>query len=484
MIKELLIFFTTLLLAVALFPRLANIASGMGLVDMPNRRKTHVKPKPLVGGIGMAMALAVTCVSFVPLANLRGFYAGFVLLVIVGFLDDFKEMKYGGKFIAQILAVFSVIYFSSLTLDTFGDLLGLGPIDFGIMAVPITVFCIVGVINAFNMVDGLDGLAGGIAFIAFLSFSALARLNGQVELTLLSLAFAGATLAFLYYNRLPSRLFMGDAGSLSIGFALAFLSVAVTQKDGSVVPPVTALLILAVPVCDTIRVMTARLLRRKSPFVADKKHLHHLLIRLGFNRKRTVVIIGMLSAILASIAVAGSVFRLPDYYLFGVFLFYAGAYTAVAMLIRKILTAKIRLKKSRPEHAGLSRLMAVVLVLSTAARIIRREKRFCVKAGVWLRFRGKTVSGSMNDLSLTGFSAFLEQELSIGDRVDCEIFLSGLPARLNLAAEVIWSEKTDEGRKYGFRTVKISKAEAEFLRVYLNNPDMRAAKSPFSPGIE
>src|SRR5664280_1201861 len=150
MLKELISFLVTFLLAAALLPRLASIASRIGLVDMPNRRKTHGRPKPLVGGIGMAMALAVSCLAFVPLSHLRGFYAGFVLLVIIGFLDDFRELKHGGKFIAQILAALVMVYLSGLSLDTFGDLLGLGPVNFGILAIPVTIFCTVGVINAFN----------------------------------------------------------------------------------------------------------------------------------------------------------------------------------------------------------------------------------------------------------------------------------------------------------------------------------------------
>jgi UDP-GlcNAc:undecaprenyl-phosphate GlcNAc-1-phosphate transferase len=475
MIKELLVFLMTLLLAVALFPRLANIASRMGLVDIPDRRKTHIKPRPLVGGIGMAMALAVSCIALVPLSNLRGFYAGFVLLVIVGFLDDFKELRYGGKFIAQILAVLSMVYFSGLSLETFGDLLGFGPIDFGILAVPLTIFCAVGVINAFNMVDGLDGLAGGISFIAFLSFSTLARLNGQHEITLLALAFSGATLAFLYYNRMPARLFMGDAGSLSVGFALVFFAVAITQKQDSVVSPVTALLILAVPICDTIRVMIARLLRGKNPFVADNKHLHHLLIRLGFNRKRTVMIIVVLSALLAGVAIGGTVFHLPDYYLFGAFSIYGGAYTAIAISIRKILNAKLRLKKNSPQHFNSSRLMSIVLVLATSARIMRRDKRVSLRAPVTGRFMDMKLSGILHDISMTGLSVFFENEFSAGDRIELEISLSGLPARLNVIAEVIWSERLGTARKYGLKTVKISKPEAKFLEIYLNNPDIRAA---------
>jgi UDP-GlcNAc:undecaprenyl-phosphate GlcNAc-1-phosphate transferase len=474
-IKELLVFFVTLLLAAAVLPRLAGIASRVGLVDMPNKRKAHVRPRPLVGGIGMAIALSVSCIAFVPLSNLRGFYAGFILLVIVGFLDDFKEMRYGGKFIAQILAVLSMVYFSGLSLDTFGNLLGFGPIEFGALAVPATVFCIVGVINAFNMVDGLDGLAGGVSFVAFSSFAVLAYLNGQEALTLLALGFSGATLAFLYFNRLPARLFMGDAGSLSIGFALGFFAIAVTQKQGSVVAPVTALLVLAAPICDTIRVIIARLLRGRSPFVADSKHLHHLLIRMGFNRKRTVSIIVAISTLLSLAAIAGTMTALPDYYLFAGFTVYAAVYTAIALLIKRILTAKFRLRKRLPGYASRNRLMNIVYLFSSSTRILRRERRVPIKTSVTCRLKGEAFLGTMIDLSLTGFSAVFHNAFSIGDRTECEILLAGLPARVNLTAEIIWSRQAHDVIRYGFRTVKISEAELEFLKVYLRNPDIQAA---------
>ena len=337
---------TTIVLAAIFLPRLTHIASRIGLVDMPDRRKTHAGAKPLVGGLGMAMALAVTCLVFVPLANLRGFYAGFVLLVIIGFLDDFRELKYGGKFIAQIFAALFMVYFSNMLLVSFGNLIGTGTIHFGIMAVPLTIFCTVGVINAFNMVDGLDGLAGGIALVAFLTFAVLSYLNAQPDLALLAIAFSGALVGFLWYNRPPSRLFMGDAGSMSIGFALAFFSLAVTQKTGGSVSPATPLLILAVPICDTIRIIFDRLLRGRSPFAADNQHLHHLLIRFGFNHKRTALIIIGLSAAFALFSVTGTLLRLHDYVLFAVFLLYGGAYTVMSVYAKRILTTRLRKKRS------------------------------------------------------------------------------------------------------------------------------------------
>jgi UDP-GlcNAc:undecaprenyl-phosphate GlcNAc-1-phosphate transferase len=462
---------TTIVLAAIFLPRLAHIASRIGLVDMPDRRKTHAGAKPLVGGLGMAMALAVTCLVFVPLANLRGFYAGFVLLVIIGFLDDFRELRYGGKFIAQIFAALFMVYFSNMLLVSFGNLIGTGAIHFGIMAVPLTIFCTVGVINAFNMVDGLDGLAGGIALVAFLTFAVLSYLNAQPDLALLAIAFSGALVGFLWYNRSPSRLFMGDAGSMSIGFALVFFSLAVTQKTGGSVSPATPLLILAVPICDTIRIIFDRLLRGRNPFAADNKHLHHLLIRFGFNRKRTALIIIGLSAAFALFSVTGTLLRMPDYLFFAVFMIYGGVYTAISVSMRSILIAKLKLKKEGSEQYRTgSRPKRIMLVLATSARIIRRERRIVVKVPVACTYKWGNIEGELADLNAAGFSAVFVEKFTIGDMARFELRLPKLTSGLEVSAEVIWTERTSAGCKYGFRFVSIGGPEAEMIRLYLTNP--------------
>ncbi len=476
LITGLLAFSTSFLLSLAFLPRLARIASVIGLVDIPDKRKVHWGPKPLVGGLGMMMAVAVSCLLFVPLANLRGFYAGLVLLIIVGFLDDFKELQHRAKFVAQILAALFMIYFSYETLNTFGDLISFGAIDFGILAVPVTIFCTAGVINAINMMDGLDGLAGGISLIAFISFSILAYLNGQPELALLSLAFSGSLAGFLRYNRLPARLFMGDAGSLAIGFALAFLSIAITQKKGGIIPPVAPLLILTVPICDTVTLMTARIVKRKSPFSADRKHLHHILLRFGFNRKRTVFYILSISAGLSLIGISGSVLKVPEHHLFLVFVIYATVYSTAAIVNKKLLTAKIKLKKHQPEQFSSDKqIMKVVKILATAARVIRRDKRIIVRVPVSCIFKDKIISGTLLDLSKSGFSALFDNVFSPGDRAAFELNLPGLPAKLSATAEVVWAIGDKSSRKYGFKIVDISKPESEFLKIYLSSPDIRAA---------
>ncbi len=314
------VFLAALTITFLVLPRLVHIASRIGLIDMPEKRKTHKEPKPLVGGIGMMIGISISLLLFVPLQNLRGFYAGLLLLSIIGFLDDFRELGPRRKFTAQIVSAIFMVYFSNLTLHYFGDLLAFGLIYFDRSAILLTIFSTVGVINAINMVDGVDGLAGGISLVAFSSFSLLAYHSGQSELLLLSLAFCGALIAFLRYNWHPSALFMGDAGSLTFGFAITFISIALTQYNQSLVPPVAPLMIVAIPIVDTLTIMTKRMLKGKSPFHADRAHLHHLLLRFGLTPGQTCAVMITASALFASLGVIGTIYNIPEYWLFYLFM--------------------------------------------------------------------------------------------------------------------------------------------------------------------
>lgn len=334
-IKAVLVFTVTLVGMFLVLPKLRDIASTLiitkggtstkmyTLMDNPDQvRKMHNIPKPLVGGIGMIIVVSLSSIIFVPPdnINLRGYYSAVIMLGVVGFLDDFSDLHYRWKLIAQVIASSIMIYYSKTVLVSFGDLLSFGPIDLGFFMLPVTVFCTIGVINAINMIDGLDGLAGGVSLIAFISFAILAFLNGQIELMLLSLALSGAVLGFLKFNWHPSTLFMGDAGSFFLGFSLAYLSIDITQGGNGKVPPVAALLILAVPIADTLTVMIKRMLSGKSPFFADKTHLHHILLSFGLKIKGSVLIILALSFISSLVAILGTVMKVSDHNMFLIFI--------------------------------------------------------------------------------------------------------------------------------------------------------------------
>ncbi|GBE32113.1 putative undecaprenyl-phosphate N-acetylglucosaminyl 1-phosphate transferase [bacterium BMS3Bbin05] len=340
LLTDLLVFAVSMLTTLVVLPRFANIAGRIGLIDLPDRRKVHASPIPLVGGLGMIAGVTMSSLLFVPLANLRGFFAGIIVMTFAGFMDDYRELDHRVKFAAQITAAILMVYFSDTVLHTFGNLVGQGDFDFGIFSVPVTIFCTVGIINAINMIDGVDGLAGSISFIAFLSFAVLAYANGQYALVLICLAMSGAVLGFLRYNRHPSRLFMGDAGSLTLGLSLAFLSIAITQKANSVIPPVAPLLILAVPIVDTVAVMFKRGINGKSPFHADKTHLHHVLLGFGINKKNTARLMTALTLLLSCIAIAGSLLVVPEYLMFMAFAIYFVSYFVMPFMVRGMLTRR------------------------------------------------------------------------------------------------------------------------------------------------
>ena len=339
--NDMLAFITSLALTLVLIPRFARVASKVGLVDLPAKRKVHRKPIPLTGGIVIMMAVAITCLVFVPLKNFRGVYAGLFLMTLVGILDDFKEINHKVRLLVQMAAVIFMVYFSNTRLLTFGDLIGFGDINFGIFSVLATVFTIVGVINALNLIDGLDGLAGGVSFVCFTAFGALSYLNGQSALFTFILCFLGAIAGFLWYNRPPARVFMGDAGSIALGFALGFLSIAVTHHPGGIAPSVSALLILAVPITDTIIVMSIRIAKGKSPFSPDRGHMHHILIRFGYSKVQAMAILVGLTALFSAFSIYGAVYDTPERFMFLVYLVFFTFCGLVAINIRRIYRARL-----------------------------------------------------------------------------------------------------------------------------------------------
>jgi UDP-GlcNAc:undecaprenyl-phosphate GlcNAc-1-phosphate transferase len=344
-----LIFLTAVLTAILVMPVLMGLAGRISLLDRPDTRKDHLHPMPLVGGVAMFLSLAVACGLLVPQEGMVGYWLGALILLVVGFLDDWRDLGHRFKFVVQALAVLSLSFFSQTDLVTFGDLLNFGEITVpvGWISTLITIFCAIGIINAVNMIDGLDGLAGGVSFIAFAVFSVITWLNGDIQLALFCLAYSGVLLGFLKFNWAPARVFMGDAGSFVLGFSLLFVCIDSSQADGSLVRPVSALLILAVPIIDTLTIMTRRVLGGRSPFLADRYHLHHILVRFGFNRKSAVRIILLMATVSSLVAIGGVVFKVADYLQFLVFMLFFTVYFTASFFIKDFLKMFLKKKGAR-----------------------------------------------------------------------------------------------------------------------------------------
>jgi len=407
------VFLCSLFGALFILPKLAHIAKRIGLLDQPNRRKVHATPRPLVGGIGMMIAATFSSLAFIPITGLRGYFLGLSVLLLIGFLDDFLEVGHKQKFLAQIGATLLLIYFSKVSLTSFGDILGIGDIYVPggeIVVWIVTAFCVVGVINSINLIDGLDGLAGGISFNAFLFFALHASIGGNFPLMLLNFALAGAVLGFLRFNWHPSTLFMGDAGSLCLGFSLAFMALGLTQGKNGVMPPVAALMILAVPITDTLVIMCKRALKGLSPFMPDKYHLHHIFMRYGMGRERTVKTILCLSFLLGAFTLLLPAYHIPEYYLFALFGAYFVVYTIASFYIPFLLRYSRRFKSRKPKDGKAYGILKIFFGSFDSLKIFRKAKRHNVylKINCRLPYAEESFAGKVLDFSASGCMAYVK----------------------------------------------------------------------------
>jgi UDP-GlcNAc:undecaprenyl-phosphate GlcNAc-1-phosphate transferase len=310
---------------------LARAAATLKLVDHPGGRKDHARPVPLVGGLAIFIAFLATA-ALSGIASSAGYFLlALSMIIAVGLWDDVAEIRPRVKFAIQIVASALMIWGAGVELNSVGDLLGWRPIGLWIFAVPLTVFAIVGVVNSVNMMDGIDGLGGSIAFVAFAWYAAAAADSDLAIQQKAALIFCGAIAGFLLFNlRFPwqprARVFLGDAGSLMIGFALGWFAIDLTQGEGRTMPPIAALWVLLLPLADCVSLMTRRVMRRKSPFVADRHHIHHYLLARGLNHGQTLGVLVSLSVVFGAVGYFGWRLGVSEAALFWPFFFGYFAY--------------------------------------------------------------------------------------------------------------------------------------------------------------
>lgn len=301
-------------------------ASRWGLVDNPGQRKVHDHPTPLVGGLAMLLTLLLlqAAVGQVPFGS-WSLFAALLLVTGIGVADDAHELSHRAKFVAQTLGAMVIVSGTSVWVTHLGDLAGYGVIELGKWSLLVTVIAFVGVMNAINMIDGIDGLAGSISLIPVLFMVYLVIGTNAPNLLFELLLFAGAILGFLSLNlRLPGRsralVFMGDTGGMVIGMLLAWYSVKLAGSPTSLIHPITAVWILAVPLLDMGSVMVVRLHQRKSPFHADQQHMHHVLLQAGYTVNQVVAIMAGFSVAYGVIGIAAERNDVPEATMFIVFL--------------------------------------------------------------------------------------------------------------------------------------------------------------------
>jgi UDP-GlcNAc:undecaprenyl-phosphate GlcNAc-1-phosphate transferase len=289
----------------ALTPLVGEMARVLGAVDRPSeRRKIHRRPVPVLGGLALFIGLVVPALAFLDLSGpYRGILLGATVAVVVGLVDDFVGLPWYGKLAGQSAAAALAIGFG-VTIDRFTfPLLGIQELPEW-LAVGATFVWIVAVMNMVNFLDGLDGLAAGICGIAGGTFAVIALSLGKPEAAVLSAIVAGMCAGFLRHNFYPARIFMGDSGSLLLGFVLATVAVQGLLKTAATVALFFPLLILAIPIVDTSFVVAKRLRYGQPIVAADRWHLHHRFLEVGFSQRRATLTLYGWCAILAAAALA------------------------------------------------------------------------------------------------------------------------------------------------------------------------------------
>jgi UDP-GlcNAc:undecaprenyl-phosphate GlcNAc-1-phosphate transferase len=293
------------------------LAKRFNAIDYPDGRRVNTSPTPRLGGIaiffGIFLAIAIlylidattnafTIRGIARSINYYGVAGAAVVIFAVGILDDFLKISALTKLLGQVVAA-AIATASGVLISHIVSPFGMGMVNLGIFAYPVTVFYLVAFANIINLIDGLDGLAAGIVSIAAAALFILALGKGGADASIVAIAIVGACLGFLYFNFHPAKVFMGDSGSLLLGFSLGVISLFSVVRTPALVSLLIPVVIAGVPVIDTFTSIVRRLRAGKSIVGADKQHIHHRFINFGFDQATTVLIMYALSALLAVCAV-------------------------------------------------------------------------------------------------------------------------------------------------------------------------------------
>ncbi|ABM02639.1 undecaprenyl-phosphate alpha-N-acetylglucosaminyl 1-phosphatetransferase [Psychromonas ingrahamii 37] len=339
---------------------LKPLAVKLGLTDKPNARKNHRGEIPLVGGISVYIGLF--CSGFLLLIvepvniDLLTYLFASLLMVVTGALDDRFDLSVRIRILAQVLIASIMMFVADRVLFNLGDLLSIGEISLGYFAYPFTVLAVLGAINAYNMIDGIDGLIGGVSFATFVPLTIIFYMAGDIEVAFFCLLCVVVLAPYLLHNlqltRFSSKkIFMGDAGSMFIGFTVIWLLAIGSQGDSSgsepYFSPVVAVWFIALPLMDMTAIIIRRIKKGNSPFAADRDHLHHLFMRAGFTPRQTLIFITCLALMLSMIGVFTTLYSIPDWIqlvafitLFGIFQTSLAYIWVLLKTFRKIMALK------------------------------------------------------------------------------------------------------------------------------------------------
>ena len=305
-----------------------KLAKRIGLVDKPNERKLHVGQIPLVGGISIYCTLMCALFVFFPITNsLLLYVVCSTVLIVLGALDDIYDLSFKSRLVVQASISFAMILIGYKSLHYLGAMFGDSALVIPTyMSYIITIFAVIGAINAFNMVDGIDGLLGGLASVTFSALGLMFYLAGKDYLALYCMLFVGAMFPYIMLNLgFPFgrrfKVFMGDTGSMFIGFTAIWLLIEASQVENVlVIRPVTALWFIALPLMDMVCIMTRRMRKGQSPFKPDREHLHHICQRLDLSSHISLLVICIAAAVMAAIGIWSELAKVNENIMFLAFL--------------------------------------------------------------------------------------------------------------------------------------------------------------------
>ena len=322
---------------------LKDIARRIGLTDRPDSRKDHQGEIPLVGGIAIFIAFAISMVYAELAVSVRYFLLAGGLLVLVGAVDDIVDLPPGLRLVLHIASALIMCLLGGVTVITLGEIFLPGmDVTLGVLSIPFTVFAVVALINAVNMSDGLDGLSSTQVLIPL---GGLALISGAVrdyEHFLPLVALCGCLLGFLYFNlRTPWRdratVFLGDAGSSFLGFALAWFFIDMSQGENANIKPVSVLWFALLIIYSTVEIVFRRLVRRRSPFKPDREHLHHVFLLAGFSVNETVATLAVITFAGVAVGIAGTLLQFPENILLATFVLFGLLFLRVIFSTWKVM---------------------------------------------------------------------------------------------------------------------------------------------------
>lgn len=324
-----------------------KFAKTIGLVDKPNARKHHDGAVPLVGGISICLSLLYFLFNNPVIIPNTPLYAScIVVLVVIGAIDDKFDISFKLRFAVQAALSVVMMHQGNIELHTLGNVLGTGEINLGWFGYVVTILGVVGAINAFNMVDGIDGLLGGLSIVTFGGLGIMLAHDSQFNIAYVCLVFVVVIIPYILLNLgtfgRKRKVFMGDAGSMLIGFTVIWLLL-LSSQNGKAPPlrPVTALWLIAVPLMDMAAIMIRRIRRGCSPFKPDREHLHHIFQRLGLNSAQTSIVICLIATGFAAIGILGEINGVSEAVMFYSFILCFTTYTLILNYVWRI-TAWIR----------------------------------------------------------------------------------------------------------------------------------------------